>query len=158
MLEGFETLRVARDGIALNVRRAGRGAPLLLLHGHPQTHAMWHRVAPQLAQHFSVVLVDLRGYGDSDRPPAGAESAAYAKREMALDALAVMRGLGHDSFQLLAQDRGARAAHRLALDHPEAVQQQQGRAAAGAAHVQRDAVARDAQGLEAFQHGPIVTP
>ncbi|MGV3573198.1 MAG: alpha/beta fold hydrolase, partial [Ramlibacter sp.] len=84
--------------------------------------AMWHRVAPQLAQHFSVVLVDLRGYGDSHPPPAGAESAAYAKREMALDALAVMRGLGHDSFQVLAHDRGARVAHRLALDHPEAVQ------------------------------------
>ena len=71
MLEGFETLRMARDGVALHVRRAGQGAPLLLLHGHPQTHAMWHRVAPQLAQNFSVVLMDLRGYGDSGRPPAG---------------------------------------------------------------------------------------
>ena len=83
MLEGFESLRIARDGVALNVRRAGQGAALLLLHGHPQTQAMWHRVAPELAQRFQVVLMDLRGYGDSDRPPAGRQSAHYAKREMA---------------------------------------------------------------------------
>lgn len=122
MLAGFETLRLDRGGVALNVRRAGRGAPLLLLHGHPQTHAMWHRVAPELAQHFKVVLLDLRGYGDSGRPPAGEESAAYAKREMALDALEAMRQLGHARFQVLAHDRGARVAHRLALDHPQAVE------------------------------------
>lgn len=121
MLAGFETLRLDRGGVALNVRRAGRGAPLLLLHGHPQTHAMWHRVAPELAQHFEVVLLDLRGYGDSGRPPAGEESAAYAKREMALDALEAMRQLGHGRFGVLAHDRGARVAHRLALDHPQAV-------------------------------------
>ena len=122
MLEGFDTLSLARDGVALHVRCAGQGAPLLLLHGHPQTHAMWHRVAPQLAQRFRVVLMDLRGYGDSGRPPAGEASAAYAKREMALDALHVMRALGHERFQVLAHDRGARVAHRLALDHPQAVQ------------------------------------
>jgi haloacetate dehalogenase len=122
MLEGFETLRIARDGVTLNVRRAGQGAPLLLLHGHPQTHAMWHRVAPQLAQHFQLVLMDLRGYGDSGRPAAGEQSANYAKREMARDALAVMQQLGHSRFQVLAHDRGARVAHRLALDHPEAVE------------------------------------
>jgi haloacetate dehalogenase len=122
MLEGFETLRMERDGVALQVRRAGAGAPLLLLHGHPQTHAMWHRVAPQLAERFAVVLLDLRGYGDSGRPPAGEQSAAYAKREMALDAVHVMRELGHPHFQVLAHDRGARVAHRLALDHPAAVQ------------------------------------
>ncbi|HEY8361150.1 MAG TPA: alpha/beta hydrolase [Ramlibacter sp.] len=122
MLDGFETLAIARDGVTLNVRRAGTGAPLLLLHGHPQTHAMWHRVAPQLARHFSVVMMDLRGYGDSGRPPAGERSAAYAKREMALDALEVMRSLGHARFQVLAHDRGARVAHRLALDHPAAVE------------------------------------
>ena len=113
MLEDFETLRMARDGVALHVRRAGQGAPLLLLHGHPQTHGMWHRVAPQLAQRFCVVLMDLRGYGDSDRPAAGAASAAYAKREMAHDALHVMRELGHTP-QVLAHDRGARVAHRRA--------------------------------------------
>jgi haloacetate dehalogenase len=122
MLPGFETLDFARDDVALRVRRAGRGRPLLLLHGHPQTHAMWHRVAPELAQAFEVVLMDLRGYGDSGRPPAGAGSVAYSKREMALDALRVMRALGHARFQVLAHDRGARVAHRLALDHVTAVE------------------------------------
>lgn len=122
MLEAFESLQVTRDGVRLNVRRAGQGTPLLLLHGHPQSHAMWHRVAPQLADQFQVVLMDLRGYGDSGRPPAGEQSANYAKREMALDALAVMRQLGHARFQVLAHDRGARVAHRLALDHPQAVE------------------------------------
>lgn len=122
MLEGFETLRIARDGVTLHVRRAGRGAPLLLLHGHPQTSAMWHRVAPQLSERFEVVLMDLRGYGESDRPAAREESAAYSKREMALDALEVMHRLGHEQFQVLAHDRGARVAHRLALDHPHSVE------------------------------------
>lgn len=122
MLEGFASLRIARDGVTLNVRRAGQGAPLLLLHGHPQTHAMWHRVAPQLAERFDVVLMDLRGYGDSGRPAAGEQSAAYSKREMAADALHVMSELGHARFQVLAHDRGARVAHRLALDHPQAVE------------------------------------
>ncbi|MDE2605788.1 MAG: alpha/beta hydrolase [Burkholderiales bacterium] len=121
MLEGFESLRLTRDGVALNVRRAGQGTPLLLLHGHPQSLAMWHRVAPALAGRFSVVLMDLRGYGDSGRPAAGERSAAYSKRDMASDALAVMRHLGHERFQVLAHDRGARVAHRLALDHPDAV-------------------------------------
>jgi len=122
MLDGFESLRIERDGVALNVRRAGQGAPLLLLHGHPQTHVMWHRVAPRLAEQFEVVLMDLRGYGDSGRPPAGEQSARYAKREMALDAVEVMRHFGHARFQVLAHDRGARVAHRLALDHPQAVE------------------------------------
>jgi haloacetate dehalogenase len=122
MLEGFASLRMARDGVTLNVRRAGQGAPLLLLHGHPQTHAMWHRVAPQLAGRFDVVLMDLRGYGDSGRPAGGEGSAAYSKREMARDAIHVMRELGHERFQVLAHDRGARVAHRLALDHPQAVE------------------------------------
>jgi haloacetate dehalogenase len=122
MLDGFETLRIAREGVTLNVRRAGRGKPLLLLHGHPQSHAMWHRVAPQLTDRFELVLMDLRGYGDSARPPAGVDSAAYAKREMASDALEVMRQLGHRRFQVLAHDRGARVAHRLALDHADSVE------------------------------------
>ena len=122
MLESFERFEVVRAGVRLRAWRAGRGAPLLLLHGHPQTHAMWHRVAPALAERFTVVLMDLRGYGDSGRPEAGADSAAYAKRTMAADALAVMAHAGADHFQVLAHDRGARVAHRLAADHPEAVE------------------------------------
>ena len=122
MLAGFASLMVERDGVALQVRHGGEGPPLLLLHGHPQTQAMWHRVAPELARHFHVVAMDLRGYGDSDRPAAGDGSRAYAKREMARDAIQVMQAIGHSRFQLLAHDRGARVAHRLALDHPAAVE------------------------------------
>jgi haloacetate dehalogenase len=122
MLEQFEEFTVTREGVRLQGRAAGRGEPLLLLHGHPQTHAMWHLVAPALAERFTVVLMDLRGYGDSGRPEAGEGSAAYAKREMALDALAVMQARGFERFQVLAHDRGARVAHRLAADHPEAVE------------------------------------
>jgi haloacetate dehalogenase len=122
LLKGVESLDVVRDGVRLRVRHGGAGEPLLLLHGHPQSSAMWHRVVPELARRFRLVLVDLRGYGDSGRPPPGEGSAAYAKREMALDALHVMRSLGHDRFQVLAHDRGARVAHRLAADHPDAVE------------------------------------
>jgi haloacetate dehalogenase len=122
MFQGFQPFTTERDGVALRAWAGGRGEPLLLLHGHPQTHAMWHRVAPRLAQSFTVVAMDLRGYGDSDRPPAGEGSAAYAKREMARDALAVMRAHGFTRFQVLAHDRGARVAHRLAADAPDAVE------------------------------------
>lgn len=121
MFAGFETHDVLHEGVRLRVRRAGSGPPLLLLHGHPQTHAMWHRVAPALAERHSVVLMDLRGRGDSSRPPASADHALYSKRAMAADALAVMRHFGHERFAVLAHDRGARVAHRLALDHPRAV-------------------------------------
>jgi haloacetate dehalogenase len=122
MMDGFERFDVHRGGVRLAACRAGQGAPLLLLHGHPQSMTMWHRVAPALADAFTVVAMDLRGYGDSGRPPAGADNAAYAKREMALDALAVMRECGFDLFGVLAHDRGARVAHRLAADHPDAVE------------------------------------
>ena len=122
MLSSFDTFDIVRDGTRLHGRRAGQGTPLLLLHGHPQTHAMWHRVASELARRHTVVLMDLRGYGDSDRPDPQAGSAAYAKREMALDAKAVMQAQGFDRFQVLAHDRGARVAHRLAADHPQAVE------------------------------------
>jgi haloacetate dehalogenase len=122
MLDAFKTLDVMRDGVRLAAGHAGEGPPLLLLHGHPQTHAMWHLVAPGLARHFTVVWMDLRGYGDSGRPHDDATHDVYSKREMALDALAVMRQLGHSRFQVLAHDRGARVAHRLAADHPEAVE------------------------------------
>jgi len=122
MLQGFERFEVVRNGVRLNARRGGRGDPLLLLHGHPQTHAMWHRVAPRLAEHFTVVMMDLRGYGDSARPEAGEGSANYSKREMALDAIEGMRACGVRRFKVLAHDRGARVAHRLAADHADAVE------------------------------------
>lgn len=105
----------------LHTRAAGSGPPLLLLHGHPQSMTMWHRVAPALAQTHRVVLMDLRGYGDSSRPAADEAHANHSKREMALDALAVMKAHGFERFDVLAHDRGARVAHRLAADHPQAV-------------------------------------
>jgi haloacetate dehalogenase len=112
---------VERQGVQLHTRVAGVGAPVLLLHGHPQTMSMWHRVAPVLAQSHRVVLMDLRGYGDSSRPEADAEHRNHSKREMAQDALAVMKAHGFDRFDVLAHDRGARVGHRLAVDAPEAV-------------------------------------
>ncbi|MGX9962505.1 alpha/beta fold hydrolase [Roseomonas sp. F4] len=122
MFEGFVEERRAGDGVTLRLRRGGEGPPLLMLHGNPQTHAMWNRVAPELAKRFTVICPDLRGYGFSDKPPASTDHAAYAKRAMAADMLALMRGLGFPEFQLVAHDRGARVAHRLALDAPQAVQ------------------------------------
>lgn len=122
VLNQFSPFDITRTGVPLHGRIGGQGQPLLLLHGHPQTHVMWHCVAPALAQRFTVVMMDLRGYGDSGRPASGANHLAYAKREMALDALAVMHHHGFEQFQVLAHDRGARVAHRLALDHPQAVE------------------------------------
>jgi pimeloyl-ACP methyl ester carboxylesterase len=95
--------------------------PVLLLHGYPQTHVMWHRVAPVLAQRFTVVCADLRGYGDSGAPASDATHEPYSKRAMAVDQLEVMQQLGHERFALVGHDRGARVARRLALDHPHAV-------------------------------------
>lgn len=122
MLESFESFEVVRDGVRLRGRRGGRGNPLLLLHGHPQNHAMWHCVAPGLAEEFTLVMMDLRGYGDSGRPEPGEGARAYSKREMALDAQAVMAAHGFERYQVLAHDRGARVAHRLAADHPQAIE------------------------------------
>jgi haloacetate dehalogenase len=122
MLNSFESHTVHRDGVSLHTRVGGLGPPLLLLHGHPQSMAMWHRVAPTLAQHFTLVLMDLRGYGDSSRPAPDAAHLNHSKREMALDAIAAMAHHGFERFDVLAHDRGARVAHRLAADHPAAVQ------------------------------------
>jgi haloacetate dehalogenase len=126
MFDGFTPFTFERNGVKLQGRTAlgapWQGPPLLLLHGHPQTHAMWHKVAPELAKRFKLVLMDLRGYGDSDRPAYDDAHANYSKREMALDAMAVMQHFGFSQFNVLAHDRGARVAHRLAADHPQAVQ------------------------------------
>ena len=109
------------DGVRIHAQMGGQGPPLLLLHGHPQTHAIWHRVAPALARQFTLVLADLRGYGASSKPVGAADHANYSKRTMARDMLRLMQRLGHASFDVLAHDRGARLAHRLAVDHPQAV-------------------------------------
>lgn len=95
--------------------------PLLLLHGHPQSHVIWHRVAPELSRHFSLIMPDLRGYGDSSKPAGDPQHLAYSKRAMAQDMQALMQHFGYQHYQVLAHDRGARVAHRLALDYPEAV-------------------------------------
>ena len=117
----FRRRTVDADGVRINVRVGGEGPPLLLLHGYPQTHLIWHHVAPLLARDHTVVLTDLRGYGDSDKPASDAEHAPYAKRAMALDQLRVMRELGFTRFAVAGHDRGGRVAHRLALDHAAAV-------------------------------------
>ena len=122
MLHGFENRDVQVGDITVAASVGGSGPPLLLLHGYPQTRACWHRVAPGLARRFTVVAADLRGYGDSSKPPGGGDHAAYSKRTMAADMVAVMRELGHERFGVAGHDRGARVARRMALDHPGAVE------------------------------------
>ena len=122
MFQGFVFCDVDGPAGKLRTLRGGAGPPLLLLHGHPQTHAMWHKVAEELAKKFTVVMMDLRGYGDSVRVAGDEQHAAYSKRSMALDAIAVMQHYEHERFQVLAHDRGARVAHRMAADHPAAVE------------------------------------
>jgi haloacetate dehalogenase len=117
----FETHWVEVNGVKIMARKGGSGRPLLLLHGHPQTHVIWHRVAQQLSKSFTVVMTDLRGYGDSSKPQGSHDHLNYSKRVMALDQIEVMRHFGFSEFDVLAHDRGARVAHRLALDHPKAV-------------------------------------
>lgn len=118
---GFERRKVQTSGAAIHVLRGGSGPPLLLIHGYPQTHVEWHRIAPQLARQFTVVMVDLRGYGDSSKPPDGENHANYSKRAMALDQVEVMTALGFDRFAVVGHDRGARVTWRLAIEHPERV-------------------------------------
>jgi haloacetate dehalogenase len=119
MFEGFEIRDVDAGEISIRVRIGGSGPPLLLLHGYPQTHVMWHQVAPVLAERCTVVCADLRGYGDSGKPTSDPEHAVYSKRATADDMVAAMAALGFSRFMLAGHDRGGRVGHRLALDHPE---------------------------------------
>ena len=121
IIPGFSAERVAGVDATINLARAGDGPPLLLLHGYPQTHVMWHPVAPRLAERFHVVAADLRGYGDSSKPPGDESHERYAKRTMARDMVQVMEALGFDRFFVAGHDRGGRVGHRMALDHPERV-------------------------------------
>ena len=126
LFPGFEARSISTDeGVQIHTVIGGNTGrhrpPLLLLHGHPQTHAIWHKVAATLAQHFTLVLCDLRGYGDSSKPAGLPDHANYSKRVMARDMVRVMQSLGHERFAVLAHDRGARVAHRLAVDHGAAV-------------------------------------
>jgi haloacetate dehalogenase len=121
VFDGFELTFIDTGEATIRVRHGGSGPPLLLLHGHPQTHVMWHLVAPRLAEEFTVVAADLRGYGDSSKPPTTDDHEPYSKRAMARDMVEVMRQLGHESFGVAGHDRGGRCAYRLALDHPERV-------------------------------------
>jgi haloacetate dehalogenase len=118
---GFTSARVTTAGAEINLVHAGSGPPLLLLHGAPQTHISWRLVAPELAKSHTVIVPDLRGYGDSSKPPDAPDHATYSKRAMALDQVEVMKHFGFDRFPVIGHDRGGRVGHRLALDHPEKV-------------------------------------
>jgi haloacetate dehalogenase len=121
MFAGFEQGMIDTGEAVIRVRYGGSGPPLLLLHGIPQTHVMWHKTAPRLAQDFTVVATDLRGYGDSSKPPTTPDHAPYSKRAMARDQVEVMRQVGFEHFFVAGHDRGGRCAYRMALDHPERV-------------------------------------
>ena len=121
MFDGFALERIDTGEAVLRVRHGGAGPPLLLLHGHPRTHTTWHRVAPLLAPDHTVVCPDLRGYGESSKPPTTRDHEPYSKRAMARDMVALMRSLGYESFAVAGHDRGSYVALRLALDHPDAV-------------------------------------
>ncbi|SMX46265.1 alpha/beta hydrolase [Actibacterium lipolyticum] len=120
-IPGFTKSRVAVNGIHLSVHQAGVGAPLILLHGYPQNHMCWVKIAPELAKHFHVIVPDLRGYGESEAPKDTADHSAYSKREMATDIVALMDALGIEKAAILGHDRGGRVTYRLALDHPDRV-------------------------------------
>jgi len=122
VFDGFARTTISTSEAEIAVVHGGSGSPVLLLHGYPQTHAMWHAVAPQLAQRFTVVCPDLRGYGDSSHPSDGQNHSGYSKRAMALDQVELMDALGHRRFCVVGHDRGARVAHRLAFDHADRVE------------------------------------
>jgi haloacetate dehalogenase len=121
VFDGFTLTTIETDEVAIRLRHGGSGPPLLLLHGAPQTHAMWSKIAPRLAKDFTVVCPDLRGYGGSDKPESSANHETYSKRAMARDQIEVMKQLGHEKFAVVGHDRGARVGYRLALDSPEVV-------------------------------------
>lgn len=121
LFPGFERKQIEASGASINLVRGGEGPAVLLLHGYPQTHCIWHKLAPRLAEKYTVVATDLRGYGDSSKPAGLPDHSNYAKRAMALDQVEVMQALGYKEFHLVGHDRGARVAHRLALDHPQCV-------------------------------------
>ena len=121
MYSAFTQKRIHANGVEIHALIGGSGPPLLLLHGYPQSHLIWHRVAPELAKTFTVIVTDLRGYGLSAKPPGLPDHSNYSKREMARDQVEVMHQLGFDSFHLCGHDRGGRVAHRLTMDHPQAV-------------------------------------
>ena len=122
MFEGFSTFDRQCNGVNIHGVIGGEGPPLLLLHGYPQTHAMWHLTAPELARHFTVIAADLRGYGASGKPASTPDHSTYSKREMAKDMVVLMDQLGHNRFKVLSHDRGARVAHRMAMDHGDRVE------------------------------------
>jgi haloacetate dehalogenase len=118
----FQQQNIITSQVQINTLVGGKGSPLLLLHGYPQNYYMWHKIAPRLAEDFTVVLTDLRGYGNSAKPPGELDHSNYAKRSLARDQIEVMSQLGYDRFYLVGHDRGARVAHRLTLDYPEKVE------------------------------------
>ncbi|NRB47389.1 MAG: alpha/beta hydrolase [Saprospiraceae bacterium] len=122
MLDQFHKATVQLGEISIRYAMAGSGPPLLLLHGYPQTHVMWHKIAPALAERFTVVASDMRAYGDSSKPPTDAQHSPYSKRAMGKDQIELMRYLGFEQFLLAGHDRGGRVGHRMSLDHPEAIQ------------------------------------
>ena len=122
MFDNFTKTRIRANGVFINLVHGGVGPPLLLLHGYPQTHVEWHKIAPKLAEHYTVIAPDLRGYGDSEKPPAPeGDLSVYCKRTTAQDQVEVMTDLGFESFHVVGHDRGTRVGHRMALDHPERV-------------------------------------
>ncbi len=121
LLPGFKVERVKTSGAELHAVIGGSGPPLLLIHGAPLTHLSWFKVAPELAKKYTVVAADLRGYGDSSKPPDGEQHVNYSKRAMALDQVELMKHFGFDRFAVVGHDRGGRVGHRLALDHPQVV-------------------------------------
>ncbi|MGK7918837.1 MAG: alpha/beta fold hydrolase [Trichodesmium sp.] len=122
MFEKFTYQKISTSNANINLVKGGNGPPLLLLHGYPQTHIMWHKVAPTLAEHFTVICTDLRGYGDSDKPPSDPQHLTYSKRVTAQDQIEVMAALGFPKFFAAGHDRGGRVLHRLLLDHPHCVE------------------------------------